>query len=108
MPDTVDKFLGGPIWRLVGVVVVVSIGWGTLKADIAYTQVEQGKIYEQQQEFVRAIENLKGVLNDLRVNGATTQQQVKSLEKQFEGINDKLDTLIWRTQQLGPAGKEER
>lgn len=108
MSGPLETVLGSPIWRHAITLIIVGIAWGTMQADIAYTQESQDKITEQQQEFVRAIESLKGVLNDLRVNGATTQQQVKNLETQFEGINRKLDTLIWRTQQLGPDGLEER
>jgi hypothetical protein len=108
MSRAVEAILGSPIWRHAIMLVIVGVAWGTMKADLAYTQERQDEIVAQQSAFVRAIEDLKGVLNDLRVGGAVTQQQVTGLKEQIDGMNRKLDTLIWRSGQQAPPDGPKR
>jgi hypothetical protein len=108
MSRAVEAILGSPIWRHAITLVIAGIAFGTLKAEVAYTQTRQNEIVDQQSAFVRAIEDLKGVLNDLRVNGAVTQEQVTGLKEQIDGMNRKLDTLIWRSGQQTPQDDPRR
>jgi hypothetical protein len=102
MSRAIETILGSPIWRHAITLVIGGIAFGTLQTQVAYTQIKQDEISGQQGEFIRAMESLKDVFNDLRVGSAVTQQQVTGLKEQLDGMNRKLDTLIWRSGQQAP------
>lgn len=96
---TVKDLFESPLWRhslTVGMLVLtLGIIWGTTKADVE-------RLKDEQSDIETTVKTIVTAAGKTAVDTAVAKQQLYELNRRMDGIDRKLDTLIWRTSPRNP------